>query len=291
MVTVLGAGVLGLTCARALTDAGHDVRVVAADEPTVSAVAGGLWLPYATGDDDRVAAWAVATLDRLVDDGHPVVEYLHLEREEPWWVGAVPADRVRAARTDELPSGYERGWIAQVPLVRMPEHLAALADGLAIERRRVASLDDLDGDVVVNCAGLAARNLLDDPALHAIRGQVVHVDARGLDGLRCLCDEDVLSYVLPRADVCVVGGTHEPGVEDTTVRPDQTDAILARAVALVPALADATVVGARAGLRPGRHGGPRVEREGRVVHCYGHGGSGLTLSWGCAAEVVALVDS
>jgi D-amino-acid oxidase len=34
----------------------------------------------------------------------------------------------------------------------------------------------------------------------------------------------------------------------------------------------------------------RLEREADVVHCYGHGGAGMTLSWGCADEVVALVD-
>ena len=33
----------------------------------------------------------------------------------------------------------------------------------------------------------------------------------------------------------------------------------------------------------------RVEREGHVVHCYGHGGAGVTLSWGCADEVVELL--
>lgn len=286
-VTVLGAGVVGLTCARALREAGHDVRVVARDEPTVSTVAGGLWLPYATGSDERVAGWALATLERLVHDGHRVVEYLHLEREEPWWLGVLPPGRVRAARPEELPPGHGRGWVARVPLVEMEAHLAALARGLEVERRTVGSLDELEGPVVL-CAGLAARQLVEDPALHAIRGQVVHLDAPA--GTPCVCDEDALTYVLPRCDVCVVGGTAARDDEDIAVRPAETAAILARATALVPGLAGARVLGSRAGLRPGRDGGPRVEREGRIVHCYGHGGSGLTLSWGCAAEVVALLS-
>jgi D-amino-acid oxidase len=64
--------------------------------------------------------------------------------------------------------------------------------------------------------------------------------------------------------------------------------LLARARTLVPGLADAEVLDARAGLRPIRTGGPRVERVGDVIHCYGHGGAGLTLSWGCAQRVVDL---
>ena len=55
-----------------------------------------------------------------------------------------------------------------------------------------------------------------------------------------------------------------------------------------PALADAPVLGVEVGLRPAR---PSVwlEREGRVVHDYGHGGNGVMLSWGCADAVTALV--
>ena len=62
----------------------------------------------------------------------------------------------------------------------------------------------------------------------------------------------------------------------------------------MPALAGARVVRHKVGLRPAR---PTVRldaerRDGRtVVHCYGHGGAGVTLSWGCAADVVALVQA
>ena len=55
----------------------------------------------------------------------------------------------------------------------------------------------------------------------------------------------------------------------------------------MPELADASVLAHRVGLRPARPS-VRLERDGDVVHCYGHGGAGVTLSWGCADEVVSL---
>ena len=58
-VTAIGAGVIGLTCAHALREAGYRVTVIAADQPRVSDVAGGLWLPYAVGDSADVMRWAL----------------------------------------------------------------------------------------------------------------------------------------------------------------------------------------------------------------------------------------
>ena len=52
-------------------------------------------------------------------------------------------------------------------------------------------------------------------------------------------------------------------------------------------LAGARVLRHKVGLRPGRPT-VRVEREGDVIHCYGHGGCGVTVSWGCADDVVDL---
>ena len=94
-------------------------------------------------------------------------------------------------------------------------------------------------------------------------------------------DERTLTYVIPRIDDVVVGGTAEeaPGAGSPTRRWPRRD--LARAAALVPALAGATVRAHKVGLRPSR---PSVrleaERRGRqtIVHNYGHGGAGI-LSW------------
>jgi D-amino-acid oxidase len=283
-VTVIGAGVIGLTCAHALQEAGHRVTMIAADRPRVSDVAGGLWLPYAAGNGEEVLRWALETLSWLESRGFPARDYLHLQATEPWWLGALPGDRVRQARTDELPAGYDHGWVLRVPLVEMPDHMKAL-EPARIVRRTVISLDEVAG-LVVNCSGLGARELAGDPTVSAARGQVVHLTAQ--PGLPCVCDEDRMIYVLPRSDRTIVGGSYELGNEHDAVDAQQTQSMLARARALVPRLADAEIIDARVGLRPARTDGPRVERVGDVIHCYGHGGAGLTLSWGCARRVVEL---
>ncbi len=283
-VTVIGAGVIGLTCAHALRGADYQVTVITADHPRVSEVAGGLWLPYAAGDSPDVMRWALETLSWLEARGFPAREYLHLQAGEPWWLDALPSDRVRAARADELPTGYDHGWVLRVPLVEMPAHLTALEPERTV-RRTVTSLSEISG-LVVNCSGLAARELAADPTVSAARGQVVHLTS--VRDVPCVCDEDQMIYVLPRNDRTIVGGSYQPGNEDEAVDPEETESLLARARALVPQLADAKVLGARAGLRPIRAGGPRVDRVDDVIHCYGHGGAGLTLSWGCARRVVEL---
>jgi D-amino-acid oxidase len=146
----------------------------------------------------------------------------------------------------------------------------------------------------VNCAGVGARGLARDETLEPVRGQVAYV--RTGASLRFVVDEtgpNALAYVLPRPDVVVLGGTAELGDWELRPREETTRDILERARRLQPELADATLVGTAVGLRPARPE-VRLERDatgdGRpLVHDYGHGGSGFTLSWGCADEVAELV--
>jgi D-amino-acid oxidase len=60
---ILGAGISGLSCALALRERGHEVRIVAAEfgERTVSSVAGALWLPYLCAPEARTTPWARST--------------------------------------------------------------------------------------------------------------------------------------------------------------------------------------------------------------------------------------
>ena len=125
--------------------------------------------------------------------------------------------------------------------------------------------------------------------MHPVQGQVVLVEQVGLE--RWWLDSaraEGPTYVVPRSRDIVVGGTDVEGEWSRTPSPEVAAAILRRALRLVPELAGAEVLGHRVGLRPARPE-VRLERVGDVVHCYGHGGAGVTLSWGCAAEVAGLL--
>jgi len=304
---VVGAGIVGLTAAVRLQQYGARVTVLTADPAPrlVSAVAAAVWYPTHTDADPRVLRWAAATLEEFSAQAAGGVPGVVLRRTRmlqrgpvaglPWWAPA--AGDVRALDASEP---YTRELRFTVPLVEMVGYLDWLqqrivAGGGRVVRRRVHSLDDLfaEAPVVVNATGLAAAALCGDRAMFPVRGHIVLVANPGLDeSVRDEDDPAGITYVHPRSRDVVLGGTYEPGRADTLADPEARDGILRRCIALVPALAGAPILGERIGLRPARHGGPRVEAEARegglLVHAYGHGGAGMTLSWGCADEVCTL---
>jgi D-amino-acid oxidase len=304
-VIVVGAGVVGLSCAAQLLADGHRVDVLARELPleTTSATAAAIWYPYRVLPADRVAEWArVSYQDFSVlaaEDPESGIrmrngtEVLRGSRGRPDWVDAVP-DLVE---THAVPDGYDSGWSFTTPVVEMPTYLAWLARrvvdrGGTITRLTLHGLPDLAGggpDAVVDCAGIGAKFLAGDPSIYPVQGQVVVVEQVGLE--RWWLDADGPTYVVPREHDIVVGGTDVEGEWSVTPAPEVAAAILRRALRLVPEIAGAEVLGHKVGLRPGR---PAVrlepdESEPRIIHCYGHGGAGVTLSWGCAREVSALI--
>jgi D-amino-acid oxidase len=294
---VVGAGVVGLTCALRLAEAGHRVDVLARDLPleTTSVVAAALWYPYRAQPQDRVTAWAAtsyAEFAKLAGEDRgvrmlPGTELLAEASPDPWWSAAVP-DLARVAPA----AGYADAWSFTAPVIETPVYLrwllARLVDlGVTVTRMSLAELPSSTGHLVVNCAGLGARRLAGDPSVQPVRGQVVVVD--GVDVDRWWLDESGPTYVVPRSRDVVVGGTADEGDWSRTVDPATATDVLRRATALVPALAGARVLRHKVGLRPARPA-VRLERVGEVIHCYGHGGAGVTLSWGCADEVAALAS-
>lgn len=301
-ILVIGAGVVGLSCAVRLAEADHRVDVLARELPleTTSSVAAALWYPYRAAPRDQVGAWATATYaefaaiaERDPDSGVRLLRGTEVRRErspDPWWRSAVPAlDRVEAP-----PHPYRDGWQFVAPVVDMSLYLPWLqrrleTAGGTVTRMALAGIPDR-AEVVVNATGLAAGPLTKDREVTPVRGQVVVVEQFGLE--QWWLDIDGPTYVVPRTNEVVVGGTDEVGSWDSAPALGTADEILARAARLVPEVAEARVLRHRVGLRPERTA-VRVEEEKRdgqrIVHCYGHGGAGVTLSWGCADAVRDLV--
>ena len=302
---VVGAGIIGLTTAIRLVERGLDVTVLTADDPleTTSALATAMIGPTFGLAGQRATTWETATVDafRTSEADAPGVAWAR-GRFIAKPAGFLPPTASQLpgfapCADDEKPPGYETAFWGEVPLVDMPRYLAHLVDrahgiGISIVRTRVSSLTEAAdmAPLIAHCAGLAARDLADDPTVAPLRGPKITVANPGIDTFVNAAPTggpDGTSYH-PHGDVVVLGGSVVESW-DTTPDPDEAAAIIARCAAIEPRLRNAEVLEHRVGLRPGRPT-PRLERDGvggaRVVHNYGHGGSGVTFSWGCAAEAV-----
>jgi len=311
-VVVVGAGVSGLTTAICLAEAGHPVRVWSALPPlrTTSAVAGAMWGPSFQEPMTRTTAWTESSLREFTElardprTGVRLAPALTLgmvpQGEPPPQARMVPD--LRSCAAHELPPGFVAGARSTMPLVDMPRYLVYLEDRLRdaggkLESRTVRALSEATevAPVVVNCSGLGARELAGDGEVRPVFGQHVVVTNPGLDELvmELSADPEWVSY-FPHHDRVVCGGIRIADRWDTTPDPDLTERILARCRRIEPRLADAEVIEVVTGLRPDRPA-VRVEAEplgaGLCVHNYGHGGNGVSLSWGCAREAAALAGS
>lgn len=309
---VLGCGVSGLSSGIKLLEQGHQVEIWARDLPpnTTSNVAAAVWYPYKAYPEALVNQWGFETyrvfqtLAQQQDTGVSMaagVEIFEYTVDDPSWRTALPG--YRRATADDLPAGYVDGFVFEVPIIETPRYMSWLLDrfkaaGGAVHQVALTSLDEAlaAAPIVVNCTGLGARELIGDTELYPIRGQILRVAA---PELRDFVLDDYghrgLAYIIPRGDGIILGGTSDEGAENTTPDDATAEAILARCVALDPRLAHATVLEHKVGLRPGRTS-VRLEREPRsdggwLIHNYGHGGAGVTLSWGCAEAVVDLIGA
>ena len=133
-VIVVGAGVIGLSCAVRLAEGGYDVAVFARDLPleTTSAVAAAIWYPYLSAPEDRVAAWSrtayeefakLAELEPSVRMRHGR-EFLEERTPDPRWADVLPD----LARVPSPPAGFVDGWSFTAPVIEMPVYLQRLAE-------------------------------------------------------------------------------------------------------------------------------------------------------------------
>lgn len=239
--------------------------------------------------------------------------------EEPWYHELV--DDYRVLGDNELPpnivSGVEFGSLCINTAVYLPWLLGRCRkNGVTFHRGCLSHIDEthrMPGcggkiDVVVNATGLGSFRLggVTDQTMTPIRGQTVVV-RNVAPYMMCISGtddaEDEACYMMTRAagGGTILGGTTQVGNWESQPDPDIANRIMKRAVEAMPQLTGGNgiehldIIRHGVGLRPGRDGGVRLEKEniGRswVVHNYGHAGWGYQGSYGCAEEVVSLVES
>ena len=313
-IAIIGAGVSGLTCGVVLSERGYHTAILAKEtaQQTTSGAAAAVWFPYDAEPAERVIPLALRTFDVLVElarvpeSGVSMIETRQFlragEMQIPDWAIPLGASAVATGLwpVQDAQRGrysFKSGFSLNVPLMDTTIYLDYLAarfrkaGGEIHANVRFEKLEDVDRkfDLVINCAGIGARELVQDADLEPHRGQVAIVQK--IESLSCaiVCDDAPLMYAIPRTNDCLFGGTNE--VSDNLVPdPAATQRIVAECSRVLN-IDSPCVLAERVGLRPFRRSGVRLERDRlrdrrTAIHNYGHGGSGFTLSWGCAREVL-----
>lgn len=181
---------------------------------------------------------------------------------------------------------------------------------------------EYNADIIINATGLAGTELAGDTSCYPIRGGLIRVINDGTDFPKldhaltitadAVHDSSEIVFIVPRNDnILLIGGITEPNVHELSLTLDSPiiKRMRARCEAFLPTLKHARVdpdYPLAQGLRPFRKRNVRVERElrlreastggagaklpSRIVHKYGQGGAGWSLSFGCAGDVAALVE-
>ena len=248
-VAVIGSGVMGLTTAQLVQEAGFPVRIYTAALPanTTSAVAGGQISPFGHFSREQVTpawmaqfqaamAYSWKRFQTIVGD-HYGVRWLPTYEEtrrsaidSDWMDPYYPNSRL--LRPDEHPFPVAKVITFETMYVEAPRFMAWLTEeilkaGGTIAIRRFETLADigsLEEKLVFNCTGIGAKALLADDALTPVRGQLAvlqpqHEVRYAFSG--------PMGYMFPRGDGILLGGTFERGEMDATPQPDDIARIVA----------------------------------------------------------------
>ncbi len=306
----------GLTTAVVFAEQGWRTAIFAAETgpATNSGAAAAIWYPYDTAGDDAVIGWALSTYRELVElsrqprTGVFMMGLRNFSRtgeiRMPAWAGALggrllqPNELTLVSR--QIPAQFSSGFALPVPVMDTTRYLAYLeqrlreAGGSMTGNLLFDRLDEVEREfeLVINCSGIGAKTLVSDADLEPHRGQVAVVPKFDLP-CAVVCDDPPLMYAIPRTIDCVFGGTNE--LSDNREPDPLATARIVSECSRVLNIGEPEVIAAHVGLRPYRKGGVRLCRDrlddGRaVIHNYGHGGSGFTLSWGCARDAYKLAQ-
>ena len=246
-VAVIGAGVMGLTTARLVQEAGFPVTIYADALPpdTTSNISGGQWHPFGHYREAavtqswreqfrRAADYSWRRFQVMVGDDYGIrwlPTYSEGDEPEPQLVPGFPPVN-RMLRADEHPFPVASLYRYDTLYVETGRFLRQMLRDVQIVGGRIAvrsfaspaEIAELPERLVFNCTGLGARALFGDNELRPARGQLavllpqpeVRYAFTGRAG-----------YMFPRADGILLGGTFELDRWETEPEPEAIARILA----------------------------------------------------------------
>ena len=304
---VIGGGVNGLSTGICLLEDGWEVTICSEEfsPNTTSDVAAALWYPFLSAPLEKTNVWGSRTYDILKllaaeknagIEMTQTFEYFRTAQSDPAWMTTVDNfERITA----NLPSVYVECFSFTTSIIEMPIYLKWLMEryealGGKLEKKKIDNFSNISSDysIIVNCTGLNSGELCNDSEVYPVRGQIIRVKPL-LNQMHLDQQIPTLAYIVPRSNDMILGGVAQEGNWNLEPTEEDRNFILEKCSKIIPDLKNAEIIEDMVGLRPGRTE-VRLEKEQisdkTIIHNYGHGGSGVTLSWGCAEEVVELAN-
>lgn len=317
-IAIVGGGIIGICTSLALQDQyPHSSITLYSDRwtpQTTGNVSAGLIFPYSIGPKtdpnllDRLLGDTMLFFQKLISDplsgeiGVSLLTTYELNESTHTTIPSFPnvldirnlteneLNRIRG-NNERLRSGLKCTTYIAEPTLLLPYLMERFkCKGGIMVTQKISALNQLTviNDLVVNCTGIGSRYLHDvqDQRIHSLRGQVARIRAPWIRHAILAG----LNYIIPNRDCVIIGGTKQAHDYCMEARDSDMKDIIDGCALLNPSIRKAEIIDRSADLRPFRDS-IRLERDpnyDRIIHNYGHGGSGVTLCWGSALEVVRL---
>ena len=254
-VAVIGGGVMGLTSARLLQDAGWKVTIYTRDvaRHSTSNVAGGQWSPASVYDRDVATDAFKAQLNWAARVSHHAQTNLGgpdygIRWMENYFLSDSPFDDdddfpdladlypySGILQPDEHPFPVAHVRVIVTMMVEPATFLRRLTEDFhqAGGRMVIRNFRDrsevlaLDEPVIFNCTGLGAAALFGDEELTPVKGQLVFLPPDLDVDYLTIGGGNELLYMFSRSDALVLGGTSKKGDYSTQPEPAETARIVA----------------------------------------------------------------
>lgn len=298
-IAVIGAGVIGLACIVKFINSGYRSITLIAEKfspDTTSNLAAAVSFPnksYSKPEINWYQQNLVELNKFLAHNGMGVsrLPYIELCKAE--------ADTITSKYISEydyqIPEGYDFKYAENIFLINSVIHMNYLMNfmkeqKIPIEIKKIKDIKELtkDFEIIINCTGLGARDLVKDEKVFPLRGQIIILSKpKSLNF--CIGElAENITYIIPRSEDCIIGGTAEENNWDLKPDSNTTHLILDRAMQLYPPFKNEKLIDVKVGLRPMREKirlNAEKLRGSLIIHNYGHGGEGYSFAWGCAQAV------